>query len=128
MRVTLFVREFDDAFGRASLDGLREAAYSLFALSRDQVNTLYPPASKVGEPPRRRSGSGFRSIFAQAEMINGRPYARTGTSSERLVEQQRGDFNYMAYHETHKRPWLLPALTSGLPQIAAAFERGAGTL
>jgi hypothetical protein len=128
IRVALFTRQFEDAFRKAALNGLREAAYELHGIAQDRLNTLYPPASKRNESPRRRSGDGRRSVFAQAEMVNGKPAAITGTTSERLVEQGRDDFNYMAHHELNGRPWLLPALQENLPRIAAAFDRGAGEL
>lgn len=108
---------------QATLRGIEEAAAELADIAQDRLNTGYPPSSVPGESPHRRSGDGRRSVFSQA-LTGDTPEARTGTSSERLEEQGRGDFNYMAHWELHGRPWLLPSLDENVTRIGRAFERG----
>lgn len=99
--------EFNRDLRRARKNGLREMSRKLYMAAQDTVNFLYPPASKKGEPPARRSGDGRGSIFFDVQEFESVIAARVGTTSERLTEQGRGSFNYMAYHETHGRSWLL---------------------
>lgn len=121
-------RRFLDRFENAAFAAVQAGAGKAYEFAQENVNTLYPPASNPGESPHRRSGDGRRSIFFEAvhapEGLGG-PEARCGTSSEKLQEQGRDEFNYMAYHETHGRPWLLPALTEHQPEIGAEMEAAA---
>ena len=119
-----FIGQFD----RAAFAAVEAGAGSLYEFAQDRVNTLYPPSSAPGEAPHRRSGDGRRSIFFEAQRAPeglGGPEARCGTTSERLIEQGREDFNYMAHHETHGRPWLLPSLVDNEGPIGGAMESAA---
>lgn len=125
VRITVHADDFERRLRAAALAGVKEQAYAVLAASRERLNSLYPPASDPGESPRRRSGDGYRSTFAHAEPVFGLPTARCGTAGERLTAQGRKDFNYMAHHETHLRPWLLPAFMRSFGEQRAAFERAA---
>lgn len=113
--------KFLDAIGQ----GLEDAAYVLQEVAQDRLNVGYPPSSKIGESPHRRSGDGRRSVFVDSKREKGLPIARCGTTSQRLKKK----FNYMAYWEENGRPWLIPALESGWGRISKAFQDGVeGTL
>jgi hypothetical protein len=52
-------------------DRLLLAAKVLRSQLRDRINTPYPPASKPGEYPHRRSGTGYRELFIIPETPEG---------------------------------------------------------
>ena len=126
VRVTTHEVEFLTRWHRATVSGLDAVAKHLWAQCSQNVNVLYPPASKPGEAPRRRSGDGRRSIFWQTEqgdLANGLgPSSRVGTSGDRLQAQGRGDFNYMAHWERNNRAWLLPTFVAELSTMGTIFE------
>lgn len=120
---------FREGFERAAFAAVEAGAGTLYEFCQDKLDTYWAgTASKLGEAPRRRSGDGRRACYFEAvtapEGLGG-PEARCGTTSERLIEQGREDFNYMAHWERNGRPWLLPALTENQQAIGAAMESAA---
>jgi len=66
-------------------------------------------SSKPGDPPAVQTGHGRRSVQVDNSRIN-QFEVRVGTN-----------LKYMAHHETHGRPWLLPSLMRVKERIRARF-------
>ncbi|MEX2185596.1 MAG: hypothetical protein WD875_02335 [Pirellulales bacterium] len=92
----------DQQRGPKVTEALGVAAKNGAVLCQLAVGEDYPPASKPGEPPHRRSGEGQRSIRHGSQR----------STSQGWVDSASGDFDYMAYHDQHGRPWLLDTLTA----------------
>jgi len=87
------------------------AAKSLQDKLRFVVSRPYPPASKPGEPPRRRTGVGRDAIRV-----------RVGKTIEVYLDKSG---KYMAYLESRmNRPWFMRTLQSHFPKMEAILQGG----
>lgn len=82
-------------------EALAIAAKNGALLCQLAVGEDYPPASEIGEPPHRRTGSGQDSIR----------FGTRRSTSQAWVGSTMFYFDYMAYHDQSERPWLLDTLT-----------------
>jgi hypothetical protein len=88
-------------------EALSVAAKNGALLCQLAVGEDFPPASTPGEPPHRRTGEGQKSVR----------YGSRRATSQAWVGSSMRDFNYMAFHDEHERPWLLDTLTANRQRL-----------
>jgi hypothetical protein len=97
-------------------EALGVAAKNGALLCQLAVGEEYPPASELGEPPHRRTGAG------QAAIRHGTRRA----TSQAWVGTAIRDFDYMAYHDQHERPWLMDTLRAHRARLERDVEAHLG--
>lgn len=102
--------------GKKITEALAVAAKNGALLCQLAVGEDYPPASQLGEPPHRRTGEGQRSIRHGSQR----------STSQGWVDSAPSDFDHMAYHDQHGRPWLLDTLTAHRTRLERDVEAHLG--
>jgi hypothetical protein len=117
----IYDKQFLKSVEKVSRENVNKATDYFWRRCREQVNKKWPPASKPGQPPRKRTGRGRDSIEKRVGII-GTPTGYVG-----IPKKAKGYYMQFLDEGTNlvaARPWLSATYTKYADRITHILLTG----